>query len=214
MSFAKQVWTTLASEDVSEFIEEKMKLSYLSWAGAYMILMKNYPESNYTFNEPKTYPDGSVEVECIVAVKEGEKTLVRSMWLPVMDHRNASVINPSSRQISDAKMRCLVKCLAMFGLGINVYKSGEGMPDETVTKAKMEADYAALVEQNRASIDAVIDGIANDDLSAAAEAFFEMDRDTQGALWKAPSKGGVFSTKEREVIKSKEFREAHYGKPQ
>lgn len=214
MSFAKEVWLKLASEDVSEFIEVKMKLSYLSWAGAYMILMKHYPESNYTFNEPKTYSDGTVEVECIVVVRDGERSLVRSMWLPVMDHKNASIVNPSSRQISDAKMRCMVKCLAMFGLGINVYKSGEGMPDETVTKDKIEADYKALVEANRMSIDVVIEGIANGDIAMAAEAWHELDDETKIGLWKAPSKGGCFTTKERETIKSSEFREAYYGKPQ
>ena len=42
------------------------------------------------------------------------------MWLPVMDKKNNSISNPSSREISDAKMRCLVKCIAMHGLGLDI----------------------------------------------------------------------------------------------
>jgi hypothetical protein len=51
---------------------------------------------------------------------------VREMWLPVMDNKNNSIINPSSRQVSDNKMRCLVKCLSLFGLGLNVF-AGEDL---------------------------------------------------------------------------------------
>ena len=51
------------------------------------------------------------------------------MWLPVMDNRNNAISNPTSRQISDAKMRCLVKCIAMFGLGHYIF-AGEDLPSE------------------------------------------------------------------------------------
>jgi hypothetical protein len=51
----------------------------------------------------------------------------RMMWLPVMDHRNNAIKNPDARKISDTKMRCLVKCLAMFGLGHYIY-AGEDVP--------------------------------------------------------------------------------------
>ena len=49
------------------------------------------------------------------------------MWLPVMDNRNKAVVNPTSRDVSDARMRCLVKCIAMFGLGHYIY-AGEDLP--------------------------------------------------------------------------------------
>ena len=52
------------------------------------------------------------------------------MWLPVMDNRNNSIANPSSRQVSDTKMRCLVKCFALYGLGHYIY-AGEDIPSES-----------------------------------------------------------------------------------
>jgi hypothetical protein len=55
------------------------------------------------------------------------------MWLPVMDYKNNAVENPNARQVSDTKMRCLVKCLAMFGLGHYIY-GGEDLPTSDDTK--------------------------------------------------------------------------------
>lgn len=210
MSFAKEVWTTLASVDCSQHIEKKGNLSYLSWAWAWATLMDHYPESEYSFEAPVTLPDGTVEVWCAVVIRQGEKALSRRMFLSVMDHRNAAIVNPSSRQIGDTRMRCMVKCLAMFGLGHYIY-AGQDLPDPSVAAAKEAADYEALTGQNADSIEAIKAGIESGDLSAAAEAWFELDKATMEALWKAPSKGGVFTTKERDIMKSKEFRTAYYG---
>ena len=120
----KTTWEVLSSLDVSKHVEEKGGLSYLSWAWAWGTLMSIYPESSYEFDEPVFYDNGSCEVWVKVIISGS----ARKMWLPVMDFRNNSVPNPSSRQISDTRMRCLVKCLAMFGLGFSLY-AGEDLPD-------------------------------------------------------------------------------------
>jgi hypothetical protein len=125
----KEVWDTLSKVDVSEHIETKMGLSYLSWAWAWGTLMKYYPEAEYLFDEEKFYPDGSCRVECSVFIRGCE----RKMWLPVMDNRNNAISNPNSRQISDAKMRCLVKNVSMFGLGHYIY-AGEDTPEDVPAK--------------------------------------------------------------------------------
>jgi len=49
------------------------------------------------------------------------------MWLPVMDYRHKAIANADSRSISDARMRCLTKCFALFGLGHYIY-AGEDTP--------------------------------------------------------------------------------------
>ena len=49
------------------------------------------------------------------------------MWLPVMDNRNNAISGPTSRQISDARMRCFAKAIAMHGLGHYIY-AGEDIP--------------------------------------------------------------------------------------
>ena len=64
---------------------------------------------------------------------------------------------------------------------------------------------AELVEKFQTSVDAIRDGIDSGDLWKAAEAWFELDQDTMRGLWVAPSKGGPFTTKQREVMKSDDF---------
>lgn len=82
-------------------------------------------------------------------------------------------------------------------------KQGQPVSDEDAYNA---ACYAL-----RDSIDAIKTALAEGNLSTAAEAWFELSDDEKMRIWKAPKKGGVFSTKEREIMKSKEFRQAHFG---
>lgn len=121
-----RVWADLSAINVNDHVQKKANLSYLSWTWAWSTLMSKYPESYYVFNDCNQ-EDGSVMVECVLTIHEGEEVATRTMWLPVMDHRNKAIINPNARDISDARMRCLVKCMAMFGLGFYIY-AGEDIP--------------------------------------------------------------------------------------
>lgn len=136
-SLYKQIWDELSVIDVNEHVEKKMNLSYLSWAWAYSTLMKYYPHNSYSFTQT-VEADGSVTVECMLTIHQGDEVAMRSMWLPVMDNKNQAIQNPTARQISDNKMRCFVKCIAMFGLGHYIY-AGEDLPDGTEKVAPAEA---------------------------------------------------------------------------
>jgi len=130
-----EVWETLSKVDVSKHTEEKMKLTYLSWSRMWMLLCEHYPQAQYEFVDfdgvpYKTLPDGTAEVVTRIMIDD----LVREMRLPVMDYKNNPVVNPHARQVSDNAMRCLVKCVAMFGLGISVFTglAEETLPDESI----------------------------------------------------------------------------------
>ena len=118
----KEIWETLRAVDVSGYTEEKIGLTYLSWARAWMLTVNNFANAQYEFHDfdgvpYRTLPDGTAEVVTSVNI-EGH---IRSMLLPVMDYKNNSIVTPNSRQVNDNRMRCLVKNLAMFGLGISVF---------------------------------------------------------------------------------------------
>ena len=150
------VWDELSQVDCSEHTEKKGKLTYLSWAWAWGITMEHYPTASYKFEsffvdqegtvlDTMFYPDGSASVHVTVNIDE----LTRSMWLSVMDFKNNAIANPNSRQISDAKMRCLVKCIAMFGLGHYVY-AGEDLPpssDEEEETKEVEKETKVTEEE-------------------------------------------------------------------
>jgi hypothetical protein len=144
------IWATLSQVDVSGRIEKKQNLSFLSWSWAWGTLMEHYPQAEYSFQEPaEAQRDGSVMVYCTVTI-DG---LSRQMWLPVMDFKNQAISNPDAVQVNKAKMRCLVKCLAMFGLGHYIY-AGEDLPSaeadkaaEKIAKEREESIKPANIEQ-------------------------------------------------------------------
>lgn len=140
-SFAAKVWKDLSSINVNEHTEKKGNLTYLSWTWAWACLMNHYPDSEYSFQEPIVGLDGTVEIQVSVTVKQGDNAMTRVMWLPVMDHRNNAIPNPDMRKISDTRMRCLVKCLAMFGLGHYIY-AGEDLPS-------VEPEQVTVISQDQ-----------------------------------------------------------------
>lgn len=137
-----EVWSTLSAINVNEHTETKMNLTYLSWAWAWITMKENYPQMRVTWrgsheiggkhHDSFYYPDGSASVMCTVSIGPDVQ---ESMWLPVMDNRNNAIANPNSRQVSDAKMRCLVKCFAVLGLGCYIY-AGEDIPSASAPIAK------------------------------------------------------------------------------
>lgn len=147
-----EVWDTLSSIDVSDHVEEKNGLSYLSWMWAWTYLMNRYPQAHMQWREDGGYEDGvyfhrdnTATVQ--VAVQIGPHVR-REMWLPVMDYKNNAIANPNARQISDTKMRCLVKCLGFLGLGSYLY-AGEDLPMDPERDRKVENAIASLRQYTR-----------------------------------------------------------------
>jgi len=155
---AGEIWKTLSSINVGEHVEKRrqgtIELSYLSWANAWAYAMTHYPELTVKWHgmtdkdgvtrDVTTYEDGSCSVSCSITIGD----VKREMWLPVMDYRNNAIIGtvgadgrptgPDARAISDAKQRCLVKCLAAYGLGHYLY-SGEDVPPNISVEQIVEA---------------------------------------------------------------------------
>ncbi len=136
-----EIWKTLSAIDVSEYVQKKGGLSYLSWPWAWGVMMEHYPDFQvewfgqrgqidpdgkiyrHEITDAAYYDGGSAMVGCRVTIGN----VYREMWLPVMDFRNNAIAKPDTRAISDNKMRCLVKCFAIFGLGHYIY-AGEDIP--------------------------------------------------------------------------------------
>lgn len=157
----EQVWKTLSKINVNEHTETKMNLTYLSWAWAWKILKDNYPNAKYAFTshgdsdyeqsniDYMRYPDDTGSVFCTIYIGKHVK---ESMWLPIMDNRNNAIKNPNARQISDAKMRCLVKCISMLGLGLYIY-AGEDLPEDTEPEPVKEAPKKKAARKKREQVE-------------------------------------------------------------
>lgn len=115
--------------NVNDKTEKKGHLTYLSWAFAWAEFKKLYPDATYKVNPfDGTFCSGNEKMGYMVQtqVTAGEQTY--EMWLPVMDMRNNTVLQPKMTEINKTIMRCLTKNLAMFGLGLYIY-AGEDLPE-------------------------------------------------------------------------------------
>lgn len=128
----KSVFNTLYPVDISGKTEKKNGLTYLSWAWAWAEVKKRYPTAMYEYIKNDQgwnyHTDGRTAwVEVAIEI-EG---LRYEEHLPVMDYRNNSIPldKITSFDVNKAQKRCLAKCLALHGLGLNLY-IGEDMPDE------------------------------------------------------------------------------------
>ena len=136
------------------------------------------------------------------------------------EFRSAKGVNSTSA-LENAETSAVGRALAALGLGGGEYASADELAGAVQQQKAAEAQQQArdmrqqqhdeALEANQASVDAIKSGIEEGDLSSAAESWFELGNDVKQALWLAPTKGGCFTTREREIIKSREFRESYYG---
>ena len=126
--------------NVNDKTEKKGNLTYLSWAYAWAEFKKVYPDAEYKVNEfGGNFCAGNEKMGYMVQtqVTAGDKTY--EMWLPVMDMRNNTILQPKMTEINKTIMRCLTKNLAMFGLGLYIY-AGEDLPE-------IPKDFAPITEK-------------------------------------------------------------------
>lgn len=146
----------LSKISVNGHTENKNGLTYLSWTWAWSEIKKHCPDASYEIlrfenNLPYVYDENT---GYMVFTKVTIDNQTYEMWLPVMDGNNKAMLNhPYTYKVKEYKdgkqtgnyiekhvepasmfdinktiMRCLVKNIAMFGLGIYIY-AGEDMPE-------------------------------------------------------------------------------------
>ena len=116
-------FTKLAAFNVNEHTEKKGNLTYLSWAWAVDQLLRVDPAATWEYTEPQAFGQTLMVFCTVTAFGKPMK-----MQLPVMDHRNKAIPNPDAFQVNTAMQRCLVKAIALHGLGLYIY-AGEDLPD-------------------------------------------------------------------------------------
>ena len=144
--------------NVNDKVEKKGQgrnaLSYLSWTYAWAEFKKAYPDAKYRVLKDESgipYFNSNEGAMCYTEVSANGET--HEMWLPVMNGANKAMKDkPYTYKVKDYNtgklidktvepftmfdvnktiMRCLVKNLAMFGLGLYIY-SGEDLPEQPV----------------------------------------------------------------------------------
>lgn len=174
----KAMFDALYSLDLSDKLErrENDKLSYLSWANAWAEFKRAYPNAEYRIiKDPTTnlpyFNNPAIGIMVYTEVTADNQTY--EMWLPVMDAKNKAMREqPYTYQVYDsykktyvektvqaatmfdinkAIMRCLVKNLAMFGLGLYVY-AGEDLPNEETFMAENNPQRKQPPKRTKATV--------------------------------------------------------------
>jgi len=133
--------------NVNEHTEKKGRFTYLSWTWAVDQLLQNDPSATWTFGDP-VYFNESVMVFCTVTAMGKSMTC----QMPVIDSRNKAIPNPNAMDVNTAMMRCLVKTISLFGIGLYIY-AGEDLPDEEPVDLREQADIWCLAIDKAATID-------------------------------------------------------------
>nr|WP_254005395.1 DUF1071 domain-containing protein [Enterococcus hirae] len=146
----ENIFLNLNAVNVNQYVEKKKtgstELSYLSWAWAWKAVKERYPDATYRIlkfenNLPYVFDENTGYMVFTEVKIDG---VTHEMWLPVMDNSNKAmksesytydtrnrkgitVEKASMFDVNKTIMRCLVKNLAMFGLGLYLY-AGEDLP--------------------------------------------------------------------------------------
>lgn len=152
------IFETLNSIDVSKYVKNKGRFSYLPWSDAWSIVKTHYPNARYEnklfkIKVPEhelTIPyaidhNGYAYVQTTVYINDE----VQTEDYPVLNHTNKPIQNPNSFEINTALKRALAKACANFGLGLYIYR-GEDLPEigQTRLDGSVPEQGEITVDQN------------------------------------------------------------------
>lgn len=135
-----KTFNELRTINVNEHTEKKGKFTYLSWTWAVDQLLQNDSSATWTFGEPIYFAE-TLMVFCTVNAMGKSMTC----QMPVIDSRNKAIPNPNAMDVNTAMMRCLTKCISLFGIGLYIY-AGEDLPtEEPVDLLKEAQEWEKLI---------------------------------------------------------------------
>lgn len=123
------------------------------------------------------------------------------------EHRRASKINQTSAT-ENCETSAVGRALAFFGLAGTEIASADEVAGAISQQNSGGEEYdflvthANAVRENLEEIYQIKTAIANDELMTAAEYYADMSREVVTALWRAPTKGGVWTTAERKLMQA------------
>jgi hypothetical protein len=141
-------FAALNAINVSEHIEKKGGFSYLSWPFAVAQLRMADPTATWLVQRFDGLPYLATEAGVFVEVAVTVQGVTLSQIHPVLDGRNRPILAPTSFDINTSIQRCLVKAIALHGLGLYVY-AGEDLPQAVTEAANDPGAGAVPVEEVR-----------------------------------------------------------------
>lgn len=133
-------FTELSKVDCSRNIEKKGGFSYLSWPFAVQQLLNRHPDATWETKRFDGMPFMRTSCGYFVEVGVTVNGVERCQILPVLDNKNRPINEPNAFQINTSIQRCLVKAIALHGLGLHIY-AGEDLP---IVERDIQAELDAV----------------------------------------------------------------------
>lgn len=127
-------FAALSAINVNEHVEKKGGFSYLSWPYAVAQLRLAEPTATWEVKRFDGLPYLATEAGVFVEVAVTVQGVCLSQIHPVLDARNRPIPQPTAFDINTSIQRCLVKAIALHGLGLYIY-AGEDLPALPVADA-------------------------------------------------------------------------------
>lgn len=208
----KEIFEKLSAIDISGQIEKKENLSYLSWANAWTLLVQNYPDSNYTVHQYNGKPYIFDEnLGYMVHTSVTVENITKDMYLPVLDGKNKAMLNvdysyttkygnktvnkATMFDINTSIMRCLVKNIALFGLGLSLYRGEDIIQDQdhiNTPKTNKVVPQGQNMDDNKPwlntkspefeRVSAQVPNYSADDLVKLARKKYKVSKETEQAI--------------------------------
>ncbi|MEI4718922.1 DUF1071 domain-containing protein [Bacillus cereus] len=121
-------FSKLAQIDCTEHVEKKGRFSYLSWAWAVKKLREVEPTATWEIKRFDGVPYLKTDCGYFVEVEVTVQGLPLSQIHPILNNQNKPIAEPNSFDINTSIQRCLVKAIALHGLGLYIY-AGEDLPE-------------------------------------------------------------------------------------
>lgn len=134
MTESTNYFARLSAINVSEHIEKKGGFSYLSWPYAVSQLRLADPSATWEVRRFDGKPYLLCEAGVFVEVAVTVQGVTLSQIHPVLDGRNRPIPQPTAFDINTSIQRCLVKAIALHGLGLYIY-AGEDLPQAAAEAA-------------------------------------------------------------------------------
>jgi hypothetical protein len=136
--------------NVSDHIERKGEFAYLSWPYAVAQLRLADPTAFWEVRRFDGVPFLKTDTGYFVEVAVTVQGLTLSQIHPVLDGKNRPIFEPTAFDINTSIQRCLVKSIALHGLGLYVY-AGEDLPEGENANAVPPKAPVAPINGSRAT---------------------------------------------------------------
>jgi hypothetical protein len=171
---------------------------------------KQYKTVAYRVNEFRTqYPDYTVSTELVEAndtlvvikasISNEQGRLLATGFAEEV--RAASKINRTSA-LENAETSAIGRALAALGLAGTEYASADEVAN--AISQQNDGEFLEFMQTVRENFDWIMyakEAIANEDWQSLAGIWGDIDHETMATLFRAPTKGGIFTTEERAACK-------------